>query len=302
MARHVSFGGMTSPLPALWNPQDIRPRDLSFEFLEGGVDEVARGGLFRDWRALPCLLTLVVSRGTFSLRTKSDQYSVGPEGLLVLPGGTPHQIHCTAGLRITWAHLQFRLFDSVDLFSVYPPLRPVLSIENTQGARQALLKLAREGTGPGLTLGRAAQVNAMGFQWLQGVGDFLTFDEEVGAREQAARAMLPAIGFLEEHALRPPPVAEQAARTGLSAGAFTRRFRQTTGLAPAQYAAAKRFEKSQRLLLGNRRPIAEVAREVGYENPFHFTRFFAKHAGMSPRVWRQRATFQNLPPDKEAAR
>lgn len=292
---------MTNPVPAPWNPLELRPRDLTFEFLEGGVDEVARSGLFRDWRDLPCLLTLVVSGGTFTLGTKTDRFAVNPDTLLVLPAGTPHQIHCTAGLRITWAHLQFRLFDSVDLFSLYPPRRPVLSNENAPGAPQALLKLVRAAMGPQPGLAPAARVNSLGFEWLHGVSGLLTFNEEAGARQLAARAMLPAIQFLEEHALKPPPVADLAARTGLSAGAFTRRFRQTTGLAPAQYAAARRFQKSQRLLLGNRRPIAEVAREVGYDNPFHFTRFFAKHAGMSPRVWRQRATFQNAAPLKEVA-
>jgi len=271
----------------------LRPADLSFEFLESGVDEVVRGGLFRDWRSLPCLLTVMVSGGTFHLRTKKESIRIGGNDLLVLPAGTSHQIQCTAGLRITWAHLQFRLFASVDLFSLFRPARHFLAGVSAQDAVQALSRLVGEATCSRSSLLAAARLNALGFRWLESISGLLTLDEGAASRQGMVRELLPAIRFLEENALRPPPIGEVAERCGLSVSAFSRRFRQTTGLAPAQYTAQRRFERAQKLLLATPRSIAEVAREVGYENPFHFTRFFRKHAGLSPSLWRERASFQD---------
>jgi AraC-like DNA-binding protein len=284
---------MVASTPQIADLPSLRPADLSFEFLESGVDEVARGGLFRDWRSLPCLLTVTVSGGQFQLRTRGETTRISGHDLLVLPAGTSHQIHCSAGLRITWAHFQFRLFGSVDLFSLFRPARFALAGVSAQDAAQALSRLVNEAGCSRSSLPTAARLNALGFRWLESVSGLLALDESAATRQGMARELLPAIRFLEENALRPPPIGEVAERVGLSISAFNRRFRQTTGLAPAQFTAERRFERAQRLLLATGRSVTEVARDVGYDNPFHFTRFFRKHAGVSPSVWRERASFQN---------
>ena len=49
-----------------------------------------------------------------------------------------------------------------------------------------------------------------------------------------------------------------------------------------------RIKKARDLLLVEGLSISEVAREVGYVTPAHFTRLFTRLVGMSPRTYRKR--------------
>jgi AraC-like DNA-binding protein len=41
------------------------------------------------------------------------------------------------------------------------------------------------------------------------------------------------------------------------------------------------------LLLNTNRSIKEISFDMGYSNPFHFSRSFSRYADMSPRVYRE---------------
>jgi AraC-like DNA-binding protein len=66
-----------------------------------------------------------------------------------------------------------------------------------------------------------------------------------------------------------------------------RRFLNTT---PRHYIARLRTEEAKRLLRTTSLSIAEVGARVGYEDPFHFSRFFKHQTGFPPSVYRRRAS------------
>ena len=80
----------------------------------------------------------------------------------------------------------------------------------------------------------------------------------------------------------------QAAR--LSPSRLAHLFRQEMGIAPMQYLEQIRIQRAQELLLVTGNPIAQVAREVGFRDPFYFNRIFRKHCEVGPRAFRKGAT------------
>ncbi|MCM1983688.1 helix-turn-helix transcriptional regulator [Lyngbya confervoides] len=69
---------------------------------------------------------------------------------------------------------------------------------------------------------------------------------------------------------------------------FSRRFKDTTNLAPYQYVMRARIERSQTLLRNHPElSILEIALQCGFSNPSHFANYFRKWVGVTPRQYRQ---------------
>ena len=90
-------------------------------------------------------------------------------------------------------------------------------------------------------------------------------------------------------AARPTP-ADLAAQMSLSADYFTRLFRATYGLAPRSFLVRERVRVASQRLLESTATISEVAMALGYDDLQHFSRQFKSVMGVTPRLYRQRAT------------
>jgi AraC family transcriptional regulator len=112
------------------------------------------------------------------------------------------------------------------------------------------------------------------------------------AMSPAPRAGLPpavlrrAKEFLQAELTRNPGLTELAAAVGMNVHHFSRLFKRSTGLAPHQYLGNIRLERAKRLLAEGRAQIIEIAYELGYANPSHFSAFFRKRTGHSPTEFR----------------
>lgn len=73
-----------------------------------------------------------------------------------------------------------------------------------------------------------------------------------------------------------------AAQVHLSPYHFTRRFKQSTGLAPHQYVIARRVERAKSLLMVGDLSVGEIAYAVGFGSPAHLTFPFKRLVGITP--------------------
>lgn len=78
-----------------------------------------------------------------------------------------------------------------------------------------------------------------------------------------------------------------AAAAHLSVDHFGRVFRTVTGTSPMQRLRVLRIEQARRLLNRSGMRVREIARSVGFEDPYHFSRVFHQVTGTSPRASRQ---------------
>lgn len=85
---------------------------------------------------------------------------------------------------------------------------------------------------------------------------------------------------------RPLAIADLAAEVSLSTSHLTALFKARTGYPPMQYRTLLRMQRARELLDTSDRPIASIAREVGYDDLGHFSRRFTSVHQVSPRAYR----------------
>lgn len=76
-------------------------------------------------------------------------------------------------------------------------------------------------------------------------------------------------------------------KVGLSAFRFAHLFRKNIGISPMRYVEQKRMERATELLRSTSEPVASIARQVGYDDPFHFSRVVYRATGFSPINYRK---------------
>ena len=97
-----------------------------------------------------------------------------------------------------------------------------------------------------------------------------------------------AMDFLCRRMAEPITLAAVAAHVSLSASRLSHLFRAQVGVTLQQFLETRRLGRAQQLLALTPHTIKEIAREVGFENPFYFTLRFKRLTGESPRAWRRR--------------
>lgn len=73
----------------------------------------------------------------------------------------------------------------------------------------------------------------------------------------------------------------------ITPGWFRRCFKKYTGTSPQQFLNEHRLGFARELLLTTNFKISEIAERCGYDNPFYFSRIFAKNIGCSPMEFRK---------------
>ncbi|UFS96084.1 AraC family transcriptional regulator [Nocardia huaxiensis] len=84
-------------------------------------------------------------------------------------------------------------------------------------------------------------------------------------------------------------VASLAAQAGVSRALFAKRFAALMGQPPLTYLTEFRMDEAQELLSGTDFTVAQIARSVGYADPFGFSAAFKRHKGLSPSAFRAAA-------------
>jgi AraC-like DNA-binding protein len=100
--------------------------------------------------------------------------------------------------------------------------------------------------------------------------------------------MAAALGHLHRDPARPWTVASLAATVGMSRSALAARFTALVGRAPMEYLQHWRMQLAATALCEERRSIAEIALDVGYESEVSFSRAFKREMGMAPGAYRRR--------------
>lgn len=84
-------------------------------------------------------------------------------------------------------------------------------------------------------------------------------------------------------------IARCAGELGIGADRFARLFRARAGCAPRAFLARARLDHACTLLRESSAPIADIARQCGYDDPHFFSRHFARHHGRPPGSFRREA-------------
>jgi len=106
-----------------------------------------------------------------------------------------------------------------------------------------------------------------------------------------------ALAYIRTHLTRPFSEEDLAAIAGQSTSAFSRSFRQHTGMSLVQYVKRLRINLACQILMSDEQAlITDICFEVGYNNLSNFNRQFLAEKGMPP------SQFRRLLLDNEAAK
>ena len=83
-----------------------------------------------------------------------------------------------------------------------------------------------------------------------------------------------------------PSVADCAKELNLSAGYFGDLIKKETGKSPQEYIQTKVIDVAKERIFDRNKSISEVAYELGFKYPQHFTRLFKQRVGVSPNEFR----------------
>ena len=81
-------------------------------------------------------------------------------------------------------------------------------------------------------------------------------------------------------------VADLAAMEFMSVSHYSALFRSCTGFSPKEYLIHLRMRSAMDKLIHTNMSIAQISREVGYDDPHYFSRLFKKYMGLTPRAAR----------------
>ncbi len=93
-------------------------------------------------------------------------------------------------------------------------------------------------------------------------------------------------GSVKPQTLGLPSVAHCAAQLNLSPKYFGDLVKKETGKSAQEYIQLKLIDTSKEKILDASKLVSEVAYELGFKYPSHFTRFFKQHVGHSPNEYR----------------
>ncbi len=97
--------------------------------------------------------------------------------------------------------------------------------------------------------------------------------------------------FIDAHYLRLRDLNDIAGELGTRPAQLCRVFKQYGQPGPFQHLTRRKMNRAAELLSTGEVAVKEVAQAVGYPDPYHFSRLFKKHYGLSPvrfqeRLWR----------------
>jgi AraC-like DNA-binding protein len=238
-------------------------------------------------RTVPDYNLIFVTRGRVVWVLDGREYPLTNGDLVVVPPDLPHHAHSlTSRITLYSIHVEASLPGGRDVFAM---LNPPAMHSVPRGVRlDAYLR------GAALEWRRADSTlcRLMLSHWARLIVPELLLHD---ARRNALcpRPIDPIVADMLEtlprHIGRSASLNELAKESGYTPQHLNRLFCRALGVTPLQYLGRLRMERAASLLSDGRWTVAGVARQVGFDDPYYFSRMFKRHFGRSPLSYRESA-------------
>jgi AraC family transcriptional regulator len=231
-----------------------------------------------------------VRKGSFGYRVRGKSYDLVAGSILV--GKPGDEYVCTHDHAFGDECLSFRLGDeAADRILGRPAIGRACSLPPLPGL-VVLAELAQAVSEGRSDLG----LDEVSLLFAARYAEVVTGVEAKGAtatlRPSDRRRAVETALWIDAHAHEAVDLETSAREAGLSPFHFLRVFARVLGVTPHQYLVRSRLRHAARRLAADRRPITEIAFEVGFGDLSNFVRTFHRAAGLSPRAFRQAARGQ----------
>lgn len=218
-------------------------------------------------------------------RGKSSRIGVGGRQAVLIPAGTPHAYGSQGegGWNLYWVHFAGTLADTHvqglrdmeenGLLHLPDPEEMLNTFEETWSAVTAAHSAAD-------WVCVSARLSLM-------LGTAWRSCRAGGGKARAAEERVrKSMAWIRRHAVEPLTLPDMARQAGLSVPHYCALFKKHAGTSPVRHLQSLRLQRACELLDQTGLSVQSVAEACGFENPFHFSRSFKSHIGMSPRAYR----------------
>jgi AraC-like DNA-binding protein len=273
------------------------------ELLAGTACSVRLAGAYRfagGWevptRITPHYILCIGVAGEADVTVGSESYRLGPETLVLTPPHVPQSFVKTSDEPLCFytVHFTAQVYDFLDVPSLYRlPPRLTLTPARMEGFQSAARRIVQElaDARPGFTLAASGECARMlAWLWRETVEAAGTLTEHDTTTVAALPRLAPVLRTIQAHYAEPLRVRDLAGLVHLHPAWFSTRFRQLTGLSPAQFLMRYRLERARELLVSTDRSVREIAALTGFQDPLYLSRQFRRLLGTSPTAYRQSAS------------
>ena len=263
------------------------PLGIGFHVVCLGWFPEARGHGIERPRGLDECIMIFCTKGKGWLETDGRRVVVGAGEVLIIPPNKAHAYHADDEdpWSIHWAH--FSGTAAASYASLLPPHEHVMMLP--AGDFKAIANMFRESyrlastgfTERTLLLVSHILRHTLGILFFQ-IGTSLR-----GGARALAHDLTKSIEFMRANVACSLTLQELSRHAGLSPARFSSLFRDQTGSSPVEHHIRLRMQAACHYLDTTALSVKEVAAELGYDDPYYFSRIFQKTLGCSPLVYRR---------------
>lgn len=125
----------------------------------------------------------------------------------------------------------------------------------------------------------------------------LIFQREINPTLLENDVITSSISFMKNNLHKSFTLGDLAERQLLSVSHYCRLFYSKTGSSPHQYFNQLKIQKSCQYLYFSDRNIKEICSELGFDDPYYFSRLFKKLMGISPAFYKNKHKKHEIPQD-----
>jgi len=235
--------------------------------------------------SLDCVLHYCVD-GQGWCELAGRRFSIPSETVLLIPAGVPHGYGAAEGdpWSIYWIHFTGRAAADYCRLLDASPESPVFRLACSQEIRSALEATYRAMDNVHAYSQLAAATGAL--------ARFLTLaNTQRGSLNQRARSaeanVRATAEFMAENLAGRYSLKLLAQMAHMSAQHYCHLFKAQHGFSPIEYFNRLKIQRARELLSGTSVQVREIARSLGFEDPYYFSRLFRRIVGVSPAQYRR---------------
>lgn len=262
---------------------------LSWEYYGGSHDYPLLHST-THWRLLPFLVLVCTVEGEYECEIEGLglRRILRGEALLV-PAGTRHTVAMPRQGTVHHAHIQFSIFNSMDVLQFFdvPWVVKGIPAKEIAWTTAELHKVMSEQSGPMLM----NHVTGAQFLSISLLNRIVSVSKPRGVDLNHLvdiQRIEPVFRHIEKNLSRPMDRAELAKLVFLSETHFHQVFTKVMKVSPMTYVRNVKMRKAQQLLTQSNLRIAEVGERIGYPDIFHFSKVFKSELGISPKCYREK--------------
>lgn len=112
---------------------------------------------------------------------------------------------------------------------------------------------------------------------------------EINENKKQSIAIQNIIDYINGHLKESFDLEELAGMINLSLSRFKHRFKEEVGIPPAEFIIRKKIELAEAMLIRKNYNIKDIAYDLGFSSPAHFSNVFKQYKGEAPLVFKEKA-------------